>query len=203
MTDTYDSGGLRLVHDEGPDVRWMSYAELAQARGISVASAKRLTLRRKWRRQAGNDGTARVGVPISELAPRTRASKNLVGESAARLVGTLEAALSVLREQCERERDRADQAAEAAVQSAIQLAEVESQNAELKAAVQFATVRRESLERALTAQEAFSADLDMALAAERVAREKAEADIMALRQTEAARRKLGRVKRLRKAWQGG
>jgi len=180
----------------------MSYAELAQARGISVASAKRLTLRRKWRRQAGNDGTARVGVPTSELTPRTRTSNNVVAESAARLAGTLEAALSVLREQCERERDRADQAAEAAAESAIQLAEAETRNAELKAAIQFAAVRRESLERALTAQEAICADLDMALAAERAAREKAEADVMALRKMEAARRKLGRVTRLRKAWQG-
>ena len=50
-------------------VRWMTYAELGQARGISTASATRLTFRRKWRRQKGNDGIARVEVPVGEDRP--------------------------------------------------------------------------------------------------------------------------------------
>jgi hypothetical protein len=48
------------------DVRWMTYAELGRARGISTASATRLAFRRKWRRQGGNDGIARVAVPVGE-----------------------------------------------------------------------------------------------------------------------------------------
>jgi hypothetical protein len=51
------------------DVTWMSYRELGESRGISAASAKRLALRRHWRRQQGNDGTARVAVPVTEAAP--------------------------------------------------------------------------------------------------------------------------------------
>jgi len=50
----------------GGDVRWMTYAELGHVRGISTASATRLAFRRKWQRQAGNDGTARVAVPANE-----------------------------------------------------------------------------------------------------------------------------------------
>jgi hypothetical protein len=50
----------------GGDVRWMTYAELGRVRGISTASATRLAFRRKWQRQAGNDGTARVAVPANE-----------------------------------------------------------------------------------------------------------------------------------------
>jgi hypothetical protein len=44
----------------------MTYAELGRVRGISTASATRLAFRRKWQRQRGNDGTARVAVPVSE-----------------------------------------------------------------------------------------------------------------------------------------
>jgi hypothetical protein len=80
----------------------MTYAELGQLRGINTASAKRLASRRKWRRQPGNDGTARVAVPVDE------------------------AALSMLREQLERERSRADQATVAAERTAAELAREES-----------------------------------------------------------------------------
>jgi hypothetical protein len=50
--------------DVGDDLRWLSYGELGQARGISTASAIRLAFRRKWRRQDSNDGTVRVAVPV-------------------------------------------------------------------------------------------------------------------------------------------
>jgi hypothetical protein len=60
---------MDVVHDAGGDIRWISYRELADARGISLASAKRIANRRRWPRQAGNDGTARVGVPQDEMQP--------------------------------------------------------------------------------------------------------------------------------------
>ncbi len=47
--------------------RWMTKAELATARGISVESADRLIRRQGWRKVPGNDGRARVLVPLSEL----------------------------------------------------------------------------------------------------------------------------------------
>ena len=53
--------------DNGDDSRWMTYAELAQARGIKEPAAVRLVQRRGWERQPGNDGTARIAVPVSEL----------------------------------------------------------------------------------------------------------------------------------------
>ncbi len=40
----------------GDGARRMTYAELAQARQISLASARRLARRHHWPRQAGNDG---------------------------------------------------------------------------------------------------------------------------------------------------
>ena len=98
----------------------MTYAELGQARGINTASAKRLASRRKWRRQPGNDGTARVAVPVDEAMRRSDNARDARGD-VARLVSDLEAALSTLQEQLERERSRADQATEAAERNAERL----------------------------------------------------------------------------------
>ena len=55
--------------DTGDGTRWMTYAELAAARGITRSSATRLAFRRGWRRQTGNDGQARVAVPAAAQAP--------------------------------------------------------------------------------------------------------------------------------------
>src|SRR3954447_19499278 len=53
----------------GDDTVRLTYAELAQARRVSLDSAKRLTLRRRWPKQIGNDGLARIIVPASALPP--------------------------------------------------------------------------------------------------------------------------------------
>jgi hypothetical protein len=51
----------------GDGARRMTYAELAQARQISLASARRLARRHHWPRQVGNDGIVRVIVPLGHL----------------------------------------------------------------------------------------------------------------------------------------
>src|SRR3954469_22562272 len=45
----------------------LTYAELARARGITPAAAKRMALRHRWPKQIGNDGLSRVSVPASAL----------------------------------------------------------------------------------------------------------------------------------------
>lgn len=45
----------------------LTYVELAQRLAIKPASAKRLAQRRKWKRVVGNDGIARVHVPLSSV----------------------------------------------------------------------------------------------------------------------------------------
>jgi hypothetical protein len=52
--------------DGRADTQRLTYAELADVRGISRASAERLARRRRWPRQLGNDGIVRVIVPPSE-----------------------------------------------------------------------------------------------------------------------------------------
>ncbi len=51
------------------DTRWLTYDELAKALRITPDSARRLVARRKWSRKPGNDGKARIGVPIERLTP--------------------------------------------------------------------------------------------------------------------------------------
>ena len=90
-------------------VRWLSYAELAEALA-NRESARQLTLRKCWGRHKGNDERARVSVPVSALpdpsagtsartSSRTdgRRSVGADGEASALQVklGELEAALRV------------------------------------------------------------------------------------------------------------
>jgi hypothetical protein len=53
--------------EDRADTRWVSYTELAKARGISRESAIRIARRRKWPKREGNDGTIRVAVPLTDL----------------------------------------------------------------------------------------------------------------------------------------
>ncbi len=48
----------------------LTYAELAEALGITPASANKLARRRRWPRVPGNDGKARVSVPEEALVRR-------------------------------------------------------------------------------------------------------------------------------------
>ncbi len=48
----------------------MSYSEIAEALGIGADSARNLVRRKRWPRQTGNDGLARIGVPVDHLKER-------------------------------------------------------------------------------------------------------------------------------------
>jgi hypothetical protein len=54
------------------DTRWMTYAELAEALGIGADSARNLVRRKRWPRQAGNDGLARIGVPVEYITENSK-----------------------------------------------------------------------------------------------------------------------------------
>jgi hypothetical protein len=56
-------------HDPADGI-WMTKAQLAAVRRISVASADRLIRRQGWRKRPGNDGRARVLVPRIWAEPR-------------------------------------------------------------------------------------------------------------------------------------
>src|SRR3954468_7243179 len=54
----------------------LTYAELAKARGITPAAAKRMAMRHRWPKQIGNDGLSRVSVPASALVRDTGADSH-------------------------------------------------------------------------------------------------------------------------------
>src|SRR6476646_591012 len=57
------------MQDDPSDGTWMTYGQLAEARGISRTSAQRLARRRKWRRQTDNRGITRVWVSALDAEP--------------------------------------------------------------------------------------------------------------------------------------
>src|ERR1700750_3424765 len=69
---------------------WMTYAELAEKRGISKRSAMRLALRHRWPRRRGNDGMARVGGPAGTARQSVRQTPLSDGRSLALLRETLD-----------------------------------------------------------------------------------------------------------------
>lgn len=50
------------------ETKLMTYAELGEAIGRSEIAARSIAVRKRWRRVLGNDGKARVAVPIDLLA---------------------------------------------------------------------------------------------------------------------------------------
>ena len=97
------------------EFRWLSYAELAEIRGIDRESAIRLARKHRWQKQPGNDGTIRAAVPRAFLdpkkplreEPREDALEELREESG-RKISALEARIEVLTEVVAHERGRAD-----------------------------------------------------------------------------------------------
>lgn len=97
----------------------LTYGELAARRGISLAAARRLTLRRRWSKQIGNDGKTRVIVPASAaMADATPAQEPPADPTtvqaladaltdAMRVVPMLECALAAERERADRAEHRA------------------------------------------------------------------------------------------------
>jgi hypothetical protein len=186
--------------DIGDDVRWLSYSELGQARGISTASAIRLVFRRKWRRQDGNDGTVRVAVPVDEANPQREVADSDgdgVSREIGQVVGLLETATAMLRERGE-EADVMLAALHATSEEALARAEAETvtereatrqaEGARAAAEAQLSQVR-EDFERERREAEARRMT-------EQAAREKAEAEAARLRQENQARRDLGLLARL-------
>jgi hypothetical protein len=101
--------------DDGDGTVWLSYSELAEARGIGRRSAVRLAQRRRWTRRRGNDGTTRVAGPAGEDQPRHDDGGDDTGDVAgddgsdiSRIVNVLEVVVAPLREQLEIANRRAD-----------------------------------------------------------------------------------------------
>ena len=56
-----------MTGDDAATVR-LTYAELAEARGVSLGAARRMVHRHRWPKQVGNDGLSRIAVPVEYAA---------------------------------------------------------------------------------------------------------------------------------------
>ena len=208
--------------DDMSDGAWMTYSDLAKLRGINSASAFKLALRRKWRRQKNNMGQMTVFVPAtwSDTSQDNAHDASHQGE-------TFETALTAIREAhageitalreravtAERRTDQAEaarQAAEARADRAEQGRDGERARADAErtradglvdqlrvAQVEFAKAEAEG--DALAVE---TAELTAQVKAARIAQAEAEADAAELRRMEAARRGRGRLARVLAAWRG-
>jgi hypothetical protein len=157
------------VDDITPATPRMTYAESRPGAWHSAKSAERLAQRRRWPRQIGNDGMARVLVPLGEdsVTPRHRGPSSPPdvaerrGETSAPDIGdivraAIREAVTPLAAELEHERARADRAEQCAG---------EAQAAERKAIELVKFVTAEASEQRRKADEA--------QAAERIARDEA------------------------------
>jgi chromosome segregation ATPase len=89
--------------DDGPgNGHWLTYDEIAKARGTEKVGAIRWVQRHKWRRQPGNDGMTRVLVPEGALevtVPRPRRAKPAATDTVTdnNAVTAFEAALAAIQ----------------------------------------------------------------------------------------------------------
>jgi hypothetical protein len=135
--------------------RWMTYDELAEARGMKRSGAVRLVQRKKWRRQAGNDGLARILVPATELpaVPHTstgtrrpeRGGDAGAGTIAAAITA-LEAAVTTLTDQLSKAEARAEALARAGENHAAEVGSLRGRLDQAQAEARAAKERAERLE---------------------------------------------------------
>lgn len=162
------------------DGTWMTYADLATLRGINHASAFKLALRRRWRRQKNNTGQMTVFVP-SAWSDTSQDNAHDVSHQAE----AFEAALAAVREA------HAGETATLREQLAAANGRVDRAEAGREAERERADTLRDRLAAAEAAAEQARAQVE-------AARERADAAELA----EAARRSAGVLARLRAAWRG-
>jgi hypothetical protein len=201
---------------DGPNLR-LTYAQLAEARGISKASAERLVRSRKWPRVLGNDGVAIVIVPPGETSPGSspgsgggnqgrrirpgRPPRNPPPDQGAEpppdFRGTIRDVVAPLREQLDIANRRADRAEQRADEERFRADRIEQETAKLHGEVTEAqAAERKAIElvKYVTAEASEQRRrADAATDAERIARDEAAG----LRTELDARRQWGLARRLR------
>jgi len=151
---------------DDPDIRWVSYAELAEARGIDRLSAVRIVRNRGWQKQKGNDGTIRVAVPRNFLETKRGGRENpreIPPEITRKIIG-LETRVELLIEELDRERSQTiglrEERAAANAHAEAAAAQAHEMIARLEAAQESENRLREDRAAAVAEKEAVQAQLD-------------------------------------------
>lgn len=90
------------------DTESLTYRELAEMLGVKPESARKTAQRKRWKRVTGNDGLARVLVPIEALARPQDVPEDIPVDS--HPLQELEGRIEILKELVAAERRRADAA---------------------------------------------------------------------------------------------
>ena len=171
--------------DEAADSRWMSYAELAEARRITTPSAVRLVLRHGWRRQQDNQGIMRALVPPQWADPA--AGRNFEPDAhLIQAIATLEATIAALSERAE------------AAERAAEIERERANRAEVARRAEYS--RADLLRERIDNLRAVLADAEAAVEMARYEAMEAAQAAEALRQEDARWRSLGRLARIREVW---
>lgn len=187
---------------------WMTKAEFAAARQISLGSAHRLIRQRRWERHPGDDGRTRILVPRHWAEPRvpndTAATSAQASPCLAETAGseTSSGDASALREEIARLRAALDTARSG--RRAAEVARDQERQGRIAAEHALSDARQEAEQARETAATVGRAR-ELAAAeerAEQITREAAFAQLRRLSEATAARRALTRWARLRLAWRG-
>jgi hypothetical protein len=103
--------------DADSDERWVSFEELAKARGVTKPSAIKLVRRHGWRRQRDNQGHIRALVPAAWITPEETREPDSTGDGPADratdisgIINVLQTAVASLTERATAAEQRVDQA---------------------------------------------------------------------------------------------
>jgi chromosome segregation ATPase len=142
------------MEDVSEDVKWLKYNELASALGIPRESARQLVIRRRWPRRQGNDGRARIAVPLEAL--RSESPSAETGQTPSDATNQQTAAIRILEHHVEHlegeveeaktelDRMRTVLAGEAEVKQAL-IESFERQVAETRAEIESLRAERDGL----------------------------------------------------------
>jgi len=92
------------------DTELLTYRELATRMGVKPESARKTAQRKGWARVQGNDGLARVKVPVEALERPQDAPGDVPADGPAPDFRELEGRIEILKELVSAERRRADAA---------------------------------------------------------------------------------------------
>lgn len=92
------------------DTELLTYRELAERLGMKPESARKTAQRKGWHRTIGNDGLARVIVPVEAFERPERAAGDVPPDSSGPDVRDLEVLIQTLKDLAAAERRRADAA---------------------------------------------------------------------------------------------
>lgn len=92
------------------DTESLTYRELAARLGVKPESARKTAQRKRWKRVTGNDGLARVIVPVEALARPQDGPEDVPADVAADSHAALEGQIELLKDLVAAERRRADAA---------------------------------------------------------------------------------------------